>query len=288
MTVLYYGRKVARPKPPRPGTEAEEEEQRPKELAAVPNLVLGKTLMKGHSPVTSLCFDKPPPPQLTYRLLVQNLGSADYDGPVELLDELPTSVHYRGIAGVYCRHVTFAPFVGAIERKTRLEGWHVEGPPVGDSGRIRWWSDHLTLKMGHVLTVDIDFEPPPFNVSASEAESPAATAPPAARGGYLGIRTVRLTTELAVGMEYQGYGALVGHVEAGSPAEQAGLRSGDIVSRCGRAFIQSPEQLYQAIRSQAPGSQVSLQVSRNGSEQTLTVTVAASPAPVTTGGPVRK
>ncbi|WP_332775286.1 RIP metalloprotease RseP [Polaromonas sp.] len=72
---------------------------------------------------------------------------------------------------------------------------------------------------------------------------------------------------------------VMGNIVAGSPAEKAGLRSGDIVQRVGRLDIVDGQQLREVIRSSAGSSSASLaataqtwQVLRAGQSLTLQVT----------------
>ena len=61
----------------------------------------------------------------------------------------------------------------------------------------------------------------------------------------------------------------------GSPAEQAGIKPGDVITKIdGRAIARS-EDLIIAIRAKAPGDTVVLTVKRDGKEQDITVTLAA-------------
>lgn len=70
-----------------------------------------------------------------------------------------------------------------------------------------------------------------------------------------------------------GDGALVREVTRGGAAEQAGIRSGDVITALNGRPIQEAGQLTAAVRQQASGSKVSLTIQREGQEQTLEVTL---------------
>ncbi len=74
-----------------------------------------------------------------------------------------------------------------------------------------------------------------------------------------------------------GDGALVGAVEDGQPAADAGLREGDVVTRVGDTAIDDAAALTAAIRSHAPGDQVEVTVTRGGEDQTVEVTLGELP-----------
>ena len=68
-------------------------------------------------------------------------------------------------------------------------------------------------------------------------------------------------------------GALVSVVEPGSPADKAGLRSGDVVLGVNGKEIDQLSDLTTAIAGIKPGTSARLQVWRNGSRQDINVTV---------------
>ncbi len=69
---------------------------------------------------------------------------------------------------------------------------------------------------------------------------------------------------------YMNRPALVGVVQAGSPAERAGVGPGDIITRLGSADIATWEQLEMAVASR-PEREVEMVVIRGGREQRLTI-----------------
>ena len=71
-------------------------------------------------------------------------------------------------------------------------------------------------------------------------------------------------------------GSQVAQVVAGSAAEQAGVRVGDIVTAVDGRPVSSSEALVALIRSSEVGQQVKLTIVRGGSEQTVTVTLQAA------------
>ncbi len=65
-------------------------------------------------------------------------------------------------------------------------------------------------------------------------------------------------------------GALVSNVEKGSPADQAGLRSGDVIRKVDGEPIVASGDLPALIGQKKPGSKVTLEVWRQGSREELT------------------
>ena len=71
-------------------------------------------------------------------------------------------------------------------------------------------------------------------------------------------------------------GALINSVQPGSPAEQGGLKPGDVVTRINDRPIESSDALVAATRSFDFGETVKLQVQSRDSEETRTVDVTLS------------
>jgi putative serine protease PepD len=72
-------------------------------------------------------------------------------------------------------------------------------------------------------------------------------------------------------------GALIGGVVAAGPADKAGMKTGDLVTKIGSAQINKASDLINAIQAAKVGDQLTMTVKRNGAEQQLTVTLGESP-----------
>ena len=95
---------------------------------------------------------------------------------------------------------------------------------------------------------------------------------------YLGVYLSDLTSETArkFGSSVQ-TGALIESIEPGGPADQAGLRQGDVVIAAGNDQVQSSGDLISALRNYQPGDTLQLSVLRDGQKETLQVKLAESP-----------
>jgi len=94
--------------------------------------------------------------------------------------------------------------------------------------------------------------------------------------GWLGVSIQPLTPELAesFGLEKVS-GALVNQVLAGSPAENAGVRRGDVLLTYNGKPVRGVRELQLLVASTPAGSRVELVVLRQGRQMTLPVTIAA-------------
>lgn len=96
------------------------------------------------------------------------------------------------------------------------------------------------------------------------------------RRGMLGIGVQPVTSDLAAGLNLKDVrGVLVNSVEPGSPADQAGLRSGDVITAIDGTAVNDPNTLRNRIASTSPGTEVTLTVLRNGREQQMRARLAS-------------
>jgi putative serine protease PepD len=68
-------------------------------------------------------------------------------------------------------------------------------------------------------------------------------------------------------------GARIERVEPGSPAEKAGLKAGDVVTKIGDRPIKGAEDFIGAVQGSTVGTNLQLTIQRGGSEETVTATV---------------
>jgi S1-C subfamily serine protease len=93
-----------------------------------------------------------------------------------------------------------------------------------------------------------------------------------ARRALLGVSA---TTEAENGSAV-GAGARVVSVQPGSPAADAGLQAGDVVTAIDDRPVTTSTELTAAVRSRTPGEGVGLTVRRDGESQTLEVTLGST------------
>lgn len=96
--------------------------------------------------------------------------------------------------------------------------------------------------------------------------------------GYLGVMIQDITPELASQFKLkQNSGALVGDVTPKSPAEKAGLKSGDIITEFNGKKVTDSRHLKLEVARTHPGDSVSVKVLRDGSAKNFEVAVKELP-----------
>ena len=94
---------------------------------------------------------------------------------------------------------------------------------------------------------------------------------------FLGIEYVIVTEDLSV-LRKLPQGAFIQRVVSGTPAEEAGLKAGDIVTKIDDQDINEQNTVAQTIRSHKVGDKLKLTVDRNGEILTMTATLGEAPS----------
>jgi serine protease Do len=105
--------------------------------------------------------------------------------------------------------------------------------------------------------------------------------------GYIGTSVQTLTPELGEAMKLKGQvsGALVGEVGPKSPAEKAGIKSGDVITAVNRKKVGDARELRLMIGSMSPGTNVQIEINRESQTKTFDVELAEMPTSAITAAP---
>jgi serine protease Do len=99
---------------------------------------------------------------------------------------------------------------------------------------------------------------------------------------YVGVCFRAIEDALASSPDVQGYGVVVDRALPGTPAEKAGLQTGDVIERIDGAGLNNGQTLGGVLQVHNPGDTVKVTTLRNGSTVDLSLTLADRPA---SGGP---
>ena len=114
------------------------------------------------------------------------------------------------------------------------------------------------------------------------AQPPVPPVPPSRMvipsGSYLGVGIQELTAERAKALKLrEETGVEITRVAPDSPAEKAGLKSGDVVLQINGIKVDGLEQSSRLVRETPAGHEVKLEIFRNGATQTIMARVAERP-----------
>jgi serine protease Do len=98
--------------------------------------------------------------------------------------------------------------------------------------------------------------------------------------GWLGIWIQPLTPELAkkFGLKEDQKGALVSDVVEGAPAEKAGIKGGDFITKFNGHEVEDPNSLRNMVAGTAPGTEATITFIRDGKTMTAKTTITEQPA----------
>jgi serine protease Do len=96
--------------------------------------------------------------------------------------------------------------------------------------------------------------------------------------GFLGVGLQPLTDDLVKAFKLKSdEGVLISEVQPKSPAEKAGIQTGDVVVAIDNKPVKSTRELQLTVGAMAPGAKVQLKVLRDGKEQNVTIDLGERP-----------
>jgi serine protease Do len=94
--------------------------------------------------------------------------------------------------------------------------------------------------------------------------------------GYLGVMIQPVSQDIADGLGLKAAaGALVDKAEPRTPAAEAGLKSGDVITKLNGQAVKDAADLTRRVGSLKPGEKVEIAFLRDGAEKTVSLTLAA-------------
>ena len=96
--------------------------------------------------------------------------------------------------------------------------------------------------------------------------------------GWIGVQIQSVTPDIADDLGLKGTGgALVAQTEKNSPAAEAGVKSGDVITAVDNQPVTDPHELARRIAALGPKKTATLAIIRNGAPMTLDVTLGTMP-----------
>jgi serine protease Do len=174
-----------------------------------------------------------------------------------------------GIVSAKERFIGAGPYDDFIQTDASVNPGNSGGPLVDSRGALVGINTAIFSQTGG--SVGIGFAVP-VNI-AKEVLPQLRTSGKVVRG-YLGVAVAPVTPEIRRTLDLPASrGALVAEVVQRSPAAQAGIASGDVITAFQDVPIQSPNELTRRVGGTPPGTQVAVRVARRGGEHALTVTL---------------
>ncbi len=179
-------------------------------------------------------------------------------------------------AGVVSAHPRYMPGgngVPLIQTDVALNPGNSGGPLFDERGGVVGMNSMIYSTSGGYFGVSFSL---PIDTAMRVAQELRANG--SVTRGHIGARTQPLTSELAPAFGLDAaVGALVVGVDTGSPAEEAGLRHGDVVLAVDAGAAAMPyAEIQESVASAAQGSRLALRIWRHRTLLTVPVGVAGS------------
>jgi len=96
--------------------------------------------------------------------------------------------------------------------------------------------------------------------------------------GWIGVTIQQVTDDIADGLGLKtAQGALVTEPQPDSPAAEAGIKAGDVITAVNGEAVKDPRELARMIGAMSPDTAVKLSIVRDGSEKTVTLKLDKMP-----------
>jgi putative serine protease PepD len=161
----------------------------------------------------------------------------------------------------------------AIQTDASLNPGNSGGHVLDASGKVIGIVDQIATNGSSDTSSGVGFAVP---IDLVKSELSSLEAGKSVSHAYLGVSTSTVNSTTT--------GALVQSVTSGGPAADAGLRSGDVITKLGSTTIKGPNDLVAAITTHKPGDKVTVTVRRGSNTTDLTVTLGTQPTQPTSSG----
>jgi len=173
-----------------------------------------------------------------------------------------------GIISAKARHIGAGPYDDFLQTDAAINPGNSGGPLVNMSGEVVGINTAIVAG-GPGIGFAI-----PSNMA--RAISGELLAKGSVTRGWLGVALQAVTPDLARSFGKH-KGALVSDVMSDSPAAEAGLQAGDIITAVNGKPIEEPSDLARLVGFAQPGTRATLTVWRDGKERPITVTLGKMP-----------
>jgi putative serine protease PepD len=161
----------------------------------------------------------------------------------------------------------------AIQTDASLNPGNSGGPVLDASGKVIGIVDQIATNGSSDTSSGVGFAVP---IDLVKSELSSLEAGNSVSHAYLGVSTSTVGATAT--------GALAQSVTSGGPAADAGLRSGDVITKLGSSTIKGTNDLVAAIATHKPGDKMTVTIRRGSDTTDLPVTLGTQPAQATASG----
>ncbi|MGH7278445.1 MAG: Do family serine endopeptidase [Candidatus Rokuibacteriota bacterium] len=174
-----------------------------------------------------------------------------------------------GIVSAKERFIGSGPYDDFIQTDASINPGNSGGPLVDSRGALIGINTAIFSQTGG--SVGIGFAIP---VNLAKQVLPQLREKGTVTRGYLGVAVTPVTPEATRSLKLEARrGALVAEVVRGSPAAEAGIQPGDVITAFQGQPVQDPNDLTRRVAGTPPGTRVTFEIARAGGTRTVTATL---------------
>jgi S1-C subfamily serine protease len=167
-------------------------------------------------------------------------------------------------------------FKGLLQTSAPINPGNSGGPLVDENGRVIGVNQSVESPQGGAQGIGfaIPVDTVKQQVALLQQHPGQLNGPPAP---YVGISMKSVDAATRAQLDYRGKGVAVEGVYQGGPADQAGLRQGDVIEKVDGSGVTTAEQVAAAVRAAKPGQILRMQFWSAGFKKLAVLTVGTAP-----------
>src|SRR5688572_27821622 len=177
----------------------------------------------------------------------------------------------RGIVSALSRGVGIGPIEDFIQTDAAINPGNSGGALIDTDGRVVGINTAILSRTGGFAGVGFAI---PINLARNIAEQIVNTG--RVNRGFLGVAPQDISEELATQFGAE-KGAIISEVTDDSPAQSAGLKAGDVITKINNTEIRDSRHLLLTVGQITPDTQVTVEYLRDGKRATANVKLARRP-----------
>ncbi len=178
-----------------------------------------------------------------------------------------------GIVSANGRNIGAGPYDDYIQIDAPINKGNSGGPAFNVNGNVIGVNTAIYSPSGGSVGIGFDIPADTAKMVVAELEKDGHVT-----RGWLGVQIQPVTTGIAdsLGLK-KAQGAMVDEPQSGSPAAEAGIKSGDVITAVDGTAVKNARELARTIGTLKPGTSVKLDIVRQGEQKTVSLTLGQMP-----------
>ena len=179
-----------------------------------------------------------------------------------------------GIVSAEGRNINPSPYGSYIQIDAPINKGNSGGPTFNSNGNVIGVNTAIYSPSGGSVGIGFDIPAPTVKMVVAQLKENGVVT-----RGWLGVQVQPVTAGIAESLGLKtAEGALVDEAQPDTPAAEAGIRAGDVITSVNGNAIKDSRSLAREIAGMAPGSSAKLDILRKGETKTIAVTLAKMPS----------